>query len=321
MDSRPASIGVLAIVCVVASAAVLAQSGYAITSPDSSPVPERSFGLQGENHTVDSRISVTPGTEISVDVAAPDEVYRVYLYNGDQQIVDRQRGEGDGSYTFDLTGYEPGSYAITTHSRETDQHEAVMPVLVEGYDVAVEGPSSVRDEESFDVTITVSDGAASDAPPSVSAVLASDDEEYTVAADGGDGEYTASVAASDLEASEYTVYGVVQGPDEAFDQDELLGLAEGGTVTVGGTAETDGTANGTASQSSTDGEGSTAESDASPAAGETATADQGGAITPDDVETTVGATDASGPGFGPTHLVVAFGAVLAVILVRRNGEV
>lgn len=342
MDSRPASIlGVLVIVCVIASAAAVAQSGYAISSTESTSVPERTFDLQGESHTVDSRISVAPGAAVSVDVAAPDEVYRVYLYNGDQQIVDRQRGDGDGSFTFDLSGYEPGSYAITAHSRETDQHEAVMPVLVEGYDVTVDGPSSVSADESFDVTITMSEGAASGDPASVSAVLASDGDEHTVTASGGDGEYTASVAAEDLDAGEYNVYGVVQGTDEAFDRDELLGLAEGSSLTVGEANETEGTdggaadggngsdggAAGGATTPGTERPGgpSTATASmegtatASPTDG-TATTGEGGAITPGDSETTVPATEVNGPGFGGLHLAVALGAILAVVLARRRGE-
>lgn len=227
----------LVLVCLLTVSGAVAQTGYSISSPDSSPVPERSFDLQGDTHTINSHISAAPGDEITVEVSAPDEVYRVYLYNSDEQIVDRQRGEGDGTFTFDLTDYEPGSYAITTHSSETDQHEAVVPLLVEGYDVSVDAPSSVSAGESFDVTIDASAAAESGEPASVSAVIAADGDEHTVTANGNDGTYTATIGAGELDAGEYTVYGVVQGTDQAFDQKELLGLAEGGSLTVEAASE------------------------------------------------------------------------------------
>lgn len=246
MASRLANaLTVIVIVSVAASAAVVAQSDYSISSADSSPVPERSIDFQGDSHTVDSHVSVAPGDELTVDVSAPDEVYRVYLYNGDERIADSQRGTGSDSFTFDLSEYDPGSYAITTHSRETDRHEAIMPVLVEGYDVSADAPGSVGGEESFDVSISVSEAAASDAPNTVSAVFANDGDSHTVEASGGDGEYTATVDANDLDAGEYTVYGTVQGTNQAFDQDELLGIGEGGSVTVEEAEESEGTNGGT----------------------------------------------------------------------------
>ena len=344
----------LALVAVTAVGAQVSANGYDISSPDATSVPERTVDLQGQSHTVDAAIVADGGSQITVDVSAPDEVYRVYLYNSDEQIVEQQRGNGSDSFSFDLSGYEPGSYAITAHSRNSDQHEAIIPVLVRGYDVDASAPAEVDEGETFDVTIDVTPTASSGSPSLVKTVLVDADGEDTIEATGSDGSYTASVDAGTLSDGEYTVYGVVQGADTAFGRNELLGHDEAGTLTVlaasesrtdtetsgGGGGGGGGGGSAAAAETTTtpadtgeeteptetaETQMSTETQTATPAATATETATAApspttddGAITPADETPTESTAGVDGPGFTVAGVAVALSLVVALLVVRTR---
>ncbi|MFC7197235.1 hypothetical protein ACFQL4_25660 [Halosimplex aquaticum] len=173
-----------------------AADGYQIRSSDADSMPERTVEFQDSTFTIDSLITADPGDEIGVDVSAPDEVYRVYVYNSEEQIVASKRGNGSQSFSFDLSGYEPGSYPIAAY--HDGDYEAVQPLVVEGYDVSVDAPSSVTHGESATIEIEVEQTAASSSPAHVRAVIANDEEHLVVNASESGGTYVATFDGDEL---------------------------------------------------------------------------------------------------------------------------
>jgi len=116
--------------------------------------------------------------------------------------------------------YQDGSY------------ETVQPLLVSGYDVAVDAPASVGSDGSAEVTVDLTATAASADPANVQVIVAQGDTTETFDASGGGGEYTATIDGGALEEGDYTVYAVAQGDEEAFGRSELLGLSDGHSLAV-----------------------------------------------------------------------------------------
>lgn len=246
-------IAALVVLCIVASGLAIAAGGYSLSSPDATSTPERSFTVQDREFTVDSSVTADPGDQISIDVSAPDESYRVYVYNADRETVAQSRHEGDATVSFDLSNYAPGSYVIAANSNAEGETMAVLPLLVRGYDVSATAPDDVTADESFEVSIDVTQTGASEAPATVSAVFVDETSEHTVEAAGSGGSYTATVDASDLSTGEYTVYATAQGNEQVFEgEEELLGLEAAGTVTVLDATETESETETTPTETETD---------------------------------------------------------------------
>ena len=304
----------------------VATNHFQITSENSQPVPERSVEFQGTTYQVDSFIVADTGEEINVSVSGPDEAYRVYVYNSDEQLVDSRATLGNDTFTFDLDGYEPGSYAVTVYQAE--DHEAIVPLVVEGYNVSIDAPAEVGADEGMSIQVNVERNGTDESPGAVSAVVSSGEEDLVVDATGSDGEYTADVGAGRLEGGNYTVYGLVQGDEEVFGRNEVRGVSDSvslsvrnatttatRTATPTGTAEPTPTVTATATPSDAD-ETATPTEATGPAATETEAAEaEESAITPN-VENQPETTSGSGPGFSVVLTVVAAG--LAVVLWRHR---
>ncbi|WP_415380195.1 hypothetical protein [Halosimplex sp. TS25] len=231
---RLQSTAVVALIAVTVLAAapssLAAADGYQMSSSDADSMPERTVEFQDGTFTIDSLITADPGDEISVDVSAPDEVYRVYVYNSEEQIVDSKRGNGSQSFSFDLSGYDPGSYPVTVY--HDGDYEVVQPLVVEGYDVSLDAPSTVERGESATVEIEVEQTAASSSPAHVRAVIANDEEHLMINASESDGSYVATFDGDELSAGSYTVYGAAQDANTAMGRNEVLGVSERSSLSV-----------------------------------------------------------------------------------------
>lgn len=285
---------------VVLAGVALAAPGYDIAPAEPVEVPERTVELQGNSYTVDTTVRAAPNATISVDVTAPAEVYRVYIYNSDEQIEASRRGEGNGTVTFDLDGFAPGSYVISAYSRDSGEHEAIEPLLVSGYDLDVDAPATVGDEESVTVGIDATPTAAEGEPALVRAVVAGGGRTVTVnATSEGDG-YVATVGPDRLAPGEYRVYGLAQAGTRAFGRNELIGLSDRQTLVVeaSDTAASTGTAERTT--------GTSRESAGQPSQSSTATAATAG--TPEATRTSGVSSPSPGPPGARTESVVATAA-------------
>jgi hypothetical protein len=205
-----------------------------MSTPGEVEIPARTLTVDGEDYTVGAVGRVVPGDTISVDVAAPENAeYSVYLYNREFQIEQTDRMSGSGRATFSTGSLSPGSYMAAVYDGEILE---VYPVVVEGYDVTVEAPSSADGE--FDVTVDVADGALARTPPEVQVVMGDDERSVRVDASRvSDGEYRATVSPDGFEAGTYALYGVVRGENETDGGDRvLLAVSDRHEVEVASTA-------------------------------------------------------------------------------------
>lgn len=316
----------------VALTPATATSHFQISADDSQSVPERSFDFRNTTYRVDSVIVANSGDEINVSVTGPDDAYRVYIYNSEEQLVDSRATVGNDTFTFDLTGYEAGSYAVTVY--QAGDYEAFEPLVVEGYDVSVDTSERTATDRNLSVSVSVERNGSDNDPAAVRAVVSSGERDVVVNATGSDGKYTATVEAGSLEAGNYTVYGVVQGEKRVFGRNEILGMSDPVSLSVQNattmpTPETDETtvstteptstptATATATRSETGATATSTESEATETAAAETQAPEAGesAITPNE-ETQPEATTGSGAGFTVVLTVVALG--LAVVLRGRR---
>ena len=211
------------------SSVALAAS-YDVTTDRAVDVPDRSIQQGGETFEITAISRADPGETVSVATTAPrDEDVRLYLYNDREAIVAAREGTGTARFEVPLDGYDAGTYAFVL--QHDGVREAVHPLVVRGYDVGVDAPASVT--RGDDVRVTASaDRLRGPDLASVEVVVANDAETVrTAASPSGDG-YAATVDTGDLPPGSYETYATVRGPDRAFGEREILGLAAGGTLTV-----------------------------------------------------------------------------------------
>ncbi|WP_135534923.1 hypothetical protein [Halostella pelagica] len=209
----------------------LAPDRYEMTVSDAIETPVRTVTLQETDHEISSLTVVDPGESVSVSVSGPNETYRVYLYNGDEQIVSERRGDGDGSFTFDLSGYDPGSYMLAV--QQDGYYRTVHPVVVRGYEVTVDAAEEVTVGDDLTVTANVSRIADAPSPDSVEVTVV--DDETTVRASAtqtSEGTYTASVSTGDIGTGEYSLYAGVRSDDPAFGERAVVGISRSVDLSV-----------------------------------------------------------------------------------------
>ena len=229
---RPRGAVAVLVLALSLSAALAAASGYHVSSDGATDIPERTVEVQQQTHTIDSMVRARAGDRVTVSVDAPDEVYRLHIRNSDERIVASKPGRGSGTFTYDLSGYEPGSYAIMPDADGV--YQDVLPLLVSGYEVTVDAPSTAERGAQVEVSLDVSrvDTAVPPAPAKVQVVLAGGGETRTVEAAASASGYVATVDTSALDAGEYTLYGIAQGNEETSGRQELLGQSDSHSLTV-----------------------------------------------------------------------------------------
>lgn len=231
--SPPVRIAVVAVLLVtaLAGAGAVADSHYAITASPSVDTPTREVTFEDQDFTVSALARVDPGGTVSATVDGPsDEEYRVLLYNGDGQIIDRHDGTGASTVSFE-TAYEeggtypPGTYVIVVSHDGVFQ--VIHPLVVSGYRASVDAPADAEPDD--EITITASTATVDDAKAisGLEVVIGNDDRHRRepLEADGS-GSYEASIRLDTLGTGSYSLYVVVQGHDEVLDQPEILGVSD-----------------------------------------------------------------------------------------------
>ncbi|ESS05536.1 MAG: hypothetical protein A07HB70_02012 [uncultured archaeon A07HB70] len=231
---RRLSVTALALlVCLAALAAPLAAAdgAYDLTSDSAVDVPDRQVEVQGDTFTISSVTRADPGDTISVTVTAPSGAETTtLLYDNEQQIVDAADSTGTSTVEFDLSGYDAGTFSLVL--QDDGAREAAHPVVVRGYSVTSDAPTSVGPDDTFSVTADVSKLRGDDLTR-VEVVVANDATTLRADATAANGDtYEASVDASRLGTGSYQVYATVRGPEQALGNDELLGLDDPSTLEV-----------------------------------------------------------------------------------------
>jgi hypothetical protein len=202
-----------------AAASTFQSDDYSMSSPEEVEIPARSLTVDGTDYTVRGIGRVAPGDRIRVDVTAPEDAeYSVYLYNKDLRVEQTDSMSGSGRATFSTGNLSPGSYLAAVYDGEILD---VYPVVVEGYEVTVESPATA--DSSFDVNVSVADGALTRDPAQVQVVLGDDDRSVRVDATRvEDGEYRATLPTDGFEPGTYALYGVVRGEEETEGGDRVI---------------------------------------------------------------------------------------------------
>lgn len=223
----------LVAVCVVALLlptvpGVLAAGPYGLDSPSAVDVPDRTMSVGYEGFDVGGIARVERGEDLLVRATAPpDTRYRIELYSSHRMglaMSDRTL-RGNGSASFE-TGYlTPGSYVAALF--EGTELRAVLPVVVEGYTVAVDAPDTVEAGTDATVTATLTKDPASPDRSRVELVVV-DRASGEIAIQRAMTADTAghSTTVSPDEPGEYDVYVNVRGQKSVRDQRVLLGFSD-----------------------------------------------------------------------------------------------
>ena len=194
-------------------------SEYSMSSPSEVEIPSRDLTVDGEDYTIGAVGRVTPGETVRIDVSAPDDAeYSVYLYDRNLRIEQTDAMSGSDRTTFSTDDLSPGSYLAAVYDGEILD---VYPVVVQGYDLTVDAPTT--GSGSVTVNVTVADGALAREPPEVQVVLGDDARSVrTDATRVDDGEYRATVETDGFEPGTYALYGVVRGEQETEGGDRVI---------------------------------------------------------------------------------------------------
>lgn len=241
-----------------------ADSHVTLTVDDSTPVPAETIEFEGEQYEIDATTVRDPGNSFTAEVALPDEEFTTVdflLYNSDQQIEASKgisRPNTTETATFETDSYAPGTYMLNVELEGAT--EQMQPVVIEGYDVAVEYPEDPSRDEEVDITAEVTPTELSSAPAGVEVVIWDESNSQTFEmSQSGDETYTTSVALDQFEAGEYTVNVAALGDETFRGQQEVLAL-ESSSLTIEESSSDDntdgsnsGSDDGTDSDDSTDG--------------------------------------------------------------------
>jgi hypothetical protein len=221
----------LAATILLASGAIAgsADSHITLTVDDSTPIPAETVEFEGDNYDIAAITVRDPGNEFTAEVSLPDEEFtnvNFLLYNSDQQIEASERiisPSTTETATFETDSYAPGTYMLNVAIEGAT--EQMQPVVIAGYDVAVDHPENPSRDEDVDITAEVTQTELSSAPAAVEVVVWNESHSQTFEmSHSGDETYTTSIALDQLEAGEYTVNVAALGDETFRGKQEVLAL-------------------------------------------------------------------------------------------------
>jgi len=166
------------------------------------------------------------GEQIEATITGPEETYEIGLFDSSDTEIANQPEVSD-TVTFDSDDLSPGSYFLSV----TDvPFEYVAPIVISGYDVAVDlNENTAADELTIEATVT--ETALQGAPHKVEAVVWNDDRETRteLTADGefsSSGEYESTISIDDFGGEPYNVYVVAVSENEIQGENEILAIGE-----------------------------------------------------------------------------------------------
>lgn len=258
MRTRIGAVFIAALLLFAGGAVVAAENpAYSISMNSSVDVPNKTVTLEGTEYNVSRSGMVAPGDDIVVNTETPDEMYTVYLYNSDEQIVaESDKKYSSGTVSFETDELSSGSYIVAITGPQGD-YETIYPVVIRGYDVSLSASNSITEGETTDVAVNIS--AREDAPEidTVEVVIADGSETRTVTATKDGDQYVAPISIDS--PGSYELYANVRGTESYQNQKELLATTSPTSLTVNEASESD--TGGSSSDSDSDSSGSQGSSD------------------------------------------------------------
>ena len=203
---------------------------YDIDVAGSIDTPQRTFTVENTEFQVSSIAALSPGDTIQVDVTAPeDEIYSVYLYNSERDLMTAAGGEGSEQVEMETTGLKAGTFLLAIY--RDGQYESVYPIVLSRYTVSLNVPATIQPDESAQLRVSVTGSDKS--PSKVNVVLAnSETSEHIRATKQSEGTYVATVSGDSIVDGEYSVYAAAHGNNEIDGKKEILGLSDAKTIQV-----------------------------------------------------------------------------------------
>lgn len=224
---------------------------------DGIDVPPQSVEFLGESIDVDEVATADADGTVELDVSVPDdEAFLVVLTPPDvlaeggipvdpvEFLADADTVSGTGSETVALSANDFGTYGVALFSGIDDptsaangaQPDAVIPVVVDGYEVTVDYDGAVgTDESTVDVGVTVDPTYAS-GPPNVVEVAFWDDEGIETAVadplEDSTTEYHASIPIDDRDPGTYDLVAMAAGEESILGGPEPLAMSANSTVEI-----------------------------------------------------------------------------------------
>lgn len=155
--SRLAPLLALVVLCSLLPGVAAADStdGYSIEATTSIDTPQRTLTILGRDFNVSSLGRVDEGETVRAAVSRPgDGDFTVYLYSYGGERLATVEGSQNGTYTLPGTdSLDPGTYLLALSIGGS--FERVQPVVVSGYDFALEAPAEAPPDEPVSVDLTV----------------------------------------------------------------------------------------------------------------------------------------------------------------------
>ncbi|SIS10624.1 hypothetical protein [Natronorubrum thiooxidans] len=217
---------------------VTADSTYELTATDAVETPETSIDIRGSEYAVDHIAVIEPGDSITVNVVS-DSNYFLYLYNEDghseygeyhsDSVRSLEIGTTDDE--LDTNNLTAGTYMLSLEPNS--EREAVVPVVVQGYDLSLEYQQPATVDSELEITATVEPKDGLDRPDAVEVAIWDGDDVTELTLDHVGGvDYEKTVPASALGVGEYSVYGAIMGEDEVEGYPTALAVAEGESIAI-----------------------------------------------------------------------------------------
>jgi len=223
------------VLLVASTGSVVANGQYDVTTNHQVDTPVRTVTFQGDSFRIADLGRVDPGESVIAKVAATaGDAYTVTLHNAKGQEIEEFDGTGTDSFTFETTSsagtYEPGTYVVAVHDSGV---QAVAPVVIAGYHVALDAPSSL--ELGSVMTVEASVSTVDDTKPidRVQVVIGNaDDTRRKTLSTNGNGDYSGTFPLDTLGAGEYSIYVIVQGSQRVLGQQEVVGVSDSQSLQI-----------------------------------------------------------------------------------------
>ena len=226
--------------CLAVVGTAVADSEYNLRAENAIDTPEQTVSFDGTEFTID-HIGVVDGDEtIDAAVTAPDESHNVELRNADREIIEIQDEQSDGTVSFSVDDNRlgAGTYMLLLFD---GTYERAVPVVVSGYDLAVELTESA-DGEDLTVSSTVTPTEGDEQPTALEVVVWNEDtQERETLSQQSETDYETTVSLSAFEDTEYDVYVVATGDKTLYnDENEILAISESNVDEVDSGSDDDG---------------------------------------------------------------------------------
>ncbi len=236
---RPSVLSLSAVLAVIFAMTFIAipavtAAEYDISVDDGVSVPEQTVEIEefDDEFDIDTFVVAESGDSVTVDVTAPeDDGWNVDLLDQDGDRVDWEGGGGAESVEIGTDNLDPGTYGLALIPDDTNQYEAVIPLVINGYSIGLSYETSVEADSELEITAEVTETEAQSEPEEVEFVAWDGDDETreTLESTGGN-TYEGTVT---LDEGAHGVYVATMSGDEVEGFPAVSAIKSGPSISAG----------------------------------------------------------------------------------------